>query len=237
MGWSKYYKLRDLLSRYWYTNVYSILLAMHKGCSVERPFYITGPVRFTLHTGARFDMRAYSRIHSGYVANTFGGERKSIITVFKNAHLIIGTNSGISNSTIICTERIIIGSNVLIGGGCCIYDTDFHEINYNLRHGNNAKSKAIEFKEGAFIGGYCHVLKGVTIGTGSVIAAGSIVTKDIPDYEVWGGNPARFIKKIEKNEEIAPNPTKQQRKALKKMLESDQNKTEKYLPCSFEYFS
>lgn len=58
------------------------------------------------------------------------------------------------------------------------------------------KSKPILIKEGAFIGAHAIVLKGVTIGKYSVIGAGSVITKDIPDNEVWAGNPARFIKKL-----------------------------------------
>jgi acetyltransferase-like isoleucine patch superfamily enzyme len=173
---------------------------------MEKPIYITGPVRFTLQSGSAFEMKAHSRIHSGYYANTFGGERLSIITVFNHGKLVIGSNAGISSTTIICTNQIIIGSNVLVGGGSCIYDTDFHEIEYARRDGSQVQSKPIEIKEGAFIGGYCHILKGVSIGKGSVVAAGSVVTKDIPDFEVWGGNPARFIKTINDGESNMGHP-------------------------------
>ena len=197
MSWSAFYQVRGLIARSYYTFRYKVFFMLHRGCKIEEPIYITGPVHFTLHTGARFEMQKLSRIHSGHFANTFGGERKSIITVFPGGHLTIGRNSGISSATIICTDRIIIGPNVLVGGGCCIYDTDFHEINYNARHVSKPPSHPIEIKEGAFVGGYCHILKGVTIGKGSVIAAGSVVTKDIPDYEIWGGNPAKFIRKVE----------------------------------------
>lgn len=196
MSWSKLYRLRALMAQYFYTWWYGLFFKMHAGCTMESPIYVTGPVHFTLHTGSVFEMKAHSRIHSGYFANTFGGERNSIITVFKNGKLIIGANAGISSATIICTHQILIGPNVLVGGGCCIYDTDFHELEYARRDGSQPQSKPIEIKEGAFIGGYCHILKGVCIGQGSVVAAGSVVTKDIPDYEVWGGNPARFIKAI-----------------------------------------
>ena len=185
------------MAQAYYTWRYNVFFKMHDGCLIENPIYITGPVLFTLHTGSRFEMQAHSRIHSGHLANSFGGERKSIITVFKNGHLTIGANSGVSGATIICAERINIASDVLIGGGSCIYDTDFHGINYKTRIETKPKSSPIEIKQGVFVGGYCQILKGVTIGVGSVVAAGSIVTKDIPDHEVWGGNPAKFIRKIE----------------------------------------
>lgn len=88
----------------------------------------------------------------------------------------------------------------LLGGGK-LYDTDFHSICYEERIQKpdpGIKSKPILIKEGAFIGAHSIVLKGVTVGRHSVIGAGSVVTKDIPDNEVWAGNPAHFIKKLEK---------------------------------------
>lgn len=51
----------------------------------------------------------------------------------------------------------------------------------------------IEVKDGAYIGSCSHIMPGVTIGKGALIAAGSIVTKSVPDREVWGGVPARRI--------------------------------------------
>ena len=53
------------------------------------------------------------------------------------------------------------------------------------------------FKEHCFIGWNVTICKPVTIGRYSVVGAGSVVTKNIPDYEVWAGNPAKFIRKIE----------------------------------------
>lgn len=58
-------------------------------------------------------------------------------------------------------------------------------------------------KNDVWIGREVIILSGVTIGNGAVIAAGSVVTKDVGDYEIWGGNPARFIKKRFDDETIA----------------------------------
>ena len=60
----------------------------------------------------------------------------------------------------------------------------------------NIIDKPVRIKSGAWIGGHSIILKGVTIGKNSVIGAGSIVTHDIPDNEVWAGNPAKYIKKF-----------------------------------------
>lgn len=55
----------------------------------------------------------------------------------------------------------------------------------------------VVIKDGVFIGAHCIILKGVTIGEKSIIGAGSVVTKSIPDGEIWAGNPAKFIRRIE----------------------------------------
>jgi len=52
-------------------------------------------------------------------------------------------------------------------------------------------------QEGAFVGASSIILKGVTIGKHSIVAAGSVVSKSIPAGEIWGGNPAKFIRKTE----------------------------------------
>jgi len=105
-----------------------------------------------------------------------------------------------SNSAIVCVNSITIGDNVMIGGSCKIWDTDFHPIDPDMRKkdpNKNFKSRPIIIKDNAFIGGCSIILKGVTIGENAVIGAGSVVSKDVPANEIWAGNPARFIKKVQ----------------------------------------
>lgn len=135
-------------------------------------------------------------LNSKYSANAIGGQTFLSIVVKENAKLVIDDDSGISNSAIYCAQEIQIGKKVSIGGDCKIYDTDFHSIHLSERN-TNVKSSPVIIKDGVFIGTGAIILKGVTIGTESVIGAGSVVTKNIPDYEVWAGNPAKFIKKLE----------------------------------------
>lgn len=115
-----------------------------------------------------------------------------------NGELLIGNNVGISNSYISAYNNIQIEDNVMIGACCKIMDTDFHPVNYTERvvYNGLAKTAPILIKEGAFIGACSIITKGVTIGEHAVIGAGSVVTCDIPKDEVWGGNHARFIKKL-----------------------------------------
>ena len=60
----------------------------------------------------------------------------------------------------------------------------------------DVKSAPIIIGDYVFIGARCVICKGIEIGERSIIAAGSIVTKNIPAGEIWGGSPAKFIKKI-----------------------------------------
>ena len=141
-----------------------------------------------------------SRINSGEKYNPIGGANHTSFSLRNGGEIIIGRNVGISNSAFVSQRQIIVEDDVRIGGNCKIYDTDFHSIRYEYRMktpDNNIKSCPIRICKGAFIGAHCIILKGVRIGEKSVVGAGSVVTKSIPDGEIWAGNPAHFIKKIE----------------------------------------
>lgn len=109
----------------------------------------------------------------------------------------IGNNSGISATCIICTDSVTIGSHVLIGAGCMITDSNHHSIEWQkrcLEGDSNIKSAPVVIGDYVFIGAKSIILKGVTIGEKSVIAAGSVVVKDIPANCLAGGNPCKVIK-------------------------------------------
>jgi len=140
-------------------------------------------------------------IHSGRYYNPIGGDTICRIITEKGANINIGDNVGISNSTLYARDNITIESHVNIGGGCRIWDNDFHSLNSKnrvLEHvhniANGIVAKPILIKKHAFIGGSVLILKGVTIGENAIVAAGSVVTKSIPDNEIWGGNPAKKIR-------------------------------------------
>ena len=139
------------------------------------------------------------RINSSLQSNPIGGSCRTILFAGKDASIRIGDHTGISNSAIFAADRIEIGSDVMIGGDCKIYDTDFHSVEYDLRMeqpDTNIKTAPVIIEDGAFIGASCIILKGVRIGKHSVVGAGSVVTKSIPANEVWAGNPAKFIKTL-----------------------------------------
>jgi len=135
--------------------------------------------------------------------NGLGLAKRCSIVVGPNAEVVIEDNTGFSGVSICCTKRIHIGHHVMIGGNSFIWDTNFHALSFEdrmieLEGGVRDKIAAspITIREGAFIGANSIVLKGVTIGARSVIGAGSVVVSDVPAEEVWGGNPARFIRRL-----------------------------------------
>jgi acetyltransferase-like isoleucine patch superfamily enzyme len=87
-----------------------------------------------------------------------------------------------------CSKEIVIGDHSIIAWDVEIMDTDFHEIDYKITY------KPIHVGNNVWIGCRSVILKGVTIGEGSVVAAGSIVTKNVPPHCLVAGNPAEIIR-------------------------------------------
>lgn len=125
-----------------------------------------------------------------------------IVAERSNSKIIIGNHVGISSSCIWAKDSITIGDYVQIGADCIIMDSDAHSMDWRLRMTcgpediANAKCSPIVIEDHAFVGTRSIILKGVTIGARSIIAAGSVVTKDIPADCIAGGNPCKVIKKI-----------------------------------------
>lgn len=86
-------------------------------------------------------------------------------------------------------------------GGTRVYTSDFHSLDAAVRASADDRKHRVScpvvIREDAFIGARCIILKGVTIGRGSIVGAGSVVTKSIPDGQIWAGNPAHFIREVQ----------------------------------------
>jgi maltose O-acetyltransferase len=91
-----------------------------------------------------------------------------------------------------CTKSIRIGSNTIIGPMVNMIDTNFHPVDADDR----SESKDIVISDNVWIGRGALILPGVTIGRNTVIAAGSVVTRDIPSNVLAGGTPAKVIREI-----------------------------------------
>ena len=94
--------------------------------------------------------------------------------------------------------RITLGRRVLVGTGVEIFDSDFHGLRLEDRaRSDPAWARPVVIEDDVFLGSNVRVLKGVTIGRGSVIANGAVVLSDIPPGVVAGGIPARVLKTID----------------------------------------
>lgn len=159
---------------------------------------------------------AYSRI----TINTLSYKdrmAKAIVKEFgKNANIIppftcdygcnvkVGDNTVINHSGIFLdTNEINIGKHALIGPKSGLYGA-IHPFDVEARNEGIEKAKTINIGDGAWLGGKVTVVPGVSIGKHSVIGAGSVVTKDIPDDVVAVGNPCRVIRKITEDDKINP---------------------------------
>ena len=166
--------------------------------NIKRGSFKTNGVPFiSVARGGQCTIGNNFKINNTIAANPIGRIQKCSFFVEKNGILRIGNNVAMSYTAIYCSYKIIIQDNVMIGGGVCIYDTDFHPLSSVDRLKDNDEkiaSGAVNIEENAFIGANCTILKGVTIGKNSIVGACSVVTKNIPPNEIWAGNPAKFIK-------------------------------------------
>lgn len=178
-----------------------ILLSVFK---VEYNAYPKIRGRLFIRSSGVIKLGAGVTLNSCYSANPIGGAVMSSFKVFKGGSLQIGNRVGISNSAICCASLVVLEDDVLIGGNCAIYDTDFHSTKYNERIKNeldqDVRSSPVLIKRGAFIGASCIILKGVTVGENSIVGAGSVVSRSIPSNQIWGGNPARFLRNLRSDE-------------------------------------
>jgi len=124
--------------------------------------------------------------------------------LYAEPELIIGDNTTINYKTGISVEcRVEIGKNCVIAGETMIFDNNSHGLYYkNNRKMNRDDVSPIIIEDHVWIGMRSIILKGVTIGFGSVVAAGSLVTKDVAPMTIVGGNPAKFIKNIKNSQNV-----------------------------------
>ncbi len=131
-------------------------------------------------------------------------------TLASGATITIGSEAGLSGTTICAATSVSIGSECLIGANVIIADTDFHCISSDHRRHSPltaARSKPISIGANVFVGANSIILKGVRIGSGSVIGAGSIVCCDIPNDTVAAGNPCRALYSTSDRPNLRISPT------------------------------
>lgn len=101
-----------------------------------------------------------------------------------------------TGGSLVSEAQITIGNRVMIGANCIISDTDFHPLDPELRQStpNAGACAPVVIEDDVFIGTNCIILKGVTLGAGCSIGAGSVVTRSVPPGAVAAGNAAKVVK-------------------------------------------
>ncbi len=154
-----------------------------------------GHPRFRRHPGSSISVGTRCKFNSSPLSNYIGINRPCILATLKEgANIEIGSNSGFSGTVIGCAKEIVIGDHVMCGANTLITDTDWHSDDPR-----SGPDKPVRIENGVWLGVNVTVLKGVTIGENTLVAAGSVVVDSLPANVVAGGVPAKVLKQIDTN--------------------------------------
>lgn len=166
-----------------------------RGVEIKSNAWILGRPRIKRAKGSRIRLGSHVSLFSSAFANPLGPQAPTFLhTTSQQALIDIFDFAGISSSTIVAREKIIIGERTLIGADCLIIDNDFHSLDPLVRGQADVdipKSAPVHIGNNVFIGTRCIILKGTHIGDGAVIGAGSVVQGKVPPGTVYAGNPAK----------------------------------------------
>jgi acetyltransferase-like isoleucine patch superfamily enzyme len=162
----------------------------------------------------------YSRIslkknqHCSFIVGEKSLISASLIFEKDGARIEIGGNTFLGGCTLTCADNIKIGNNVQIAWGVIIFDHNAHSMDYlerrnDLSHTFSGEKTWIDVKisptvieDDVWIGANAIILKGVTVGRGAIVAAGSVVTKNVPEMTLCAGNPARLVRELNDRKNI-----------------------------------
>ncbi|MBF0494297.1 MAG: acyltransferase [Candidatus Omnitrophica bacterium] len=189
--------------------MYWVFYLRSRGAEVGKNFQVLGPLRILLRDGAVFK----NLVIGDDV--TFGGN--TYIRIRREGKIEIGDRVKIGTETWLVganDKKLSIGDDVVIGGysifngghglsigaNCVIASFVYmNTSDHNFKKGELIRNQGyfggpIHIGEDVWVGGHCFINKNVTVGKGAVLGAGAIVVKDIPEYKIAVGNPARVIK-------------------------------------------
>jgi acetyltransferase-like isoleucine patch superfamily enzyme len=154
-----------------------------------QPVLFVGPGEVSLGEGVQFGWKESPLFYTGYCHVEVNSERSRIE---------VGDRTEFNNNLMIKCEGagIRIGRDGLFGAHVEIFDSDFHDLDPARRKAGTQKVAPVEIGDNVFVGMGTRILKGSTIGSDSVIGAGSVVTGSIPAGVIAAGNPARVIRAL-----------------------------------------
>ncbi|MBT1004477.1 acyltransferase [Paenarthrobacter sp. DKR-5] len=172
-----------------------------RGIDIADSVSIFGRMAVSRVPGSSITLRRGVVLNSAMTRNTLEARGPLVLkTISPGAGIEIGEDSGLTSVTISASSWITIGQRVLVGAGVLITDSDHHVVAADpveLRRHSGLPTPAarnrVVIEDDVFIGARAIVLKGVTIGRGSVIGAGSVVASNVPPGVIAAGNPCRVI--------------------------------------------
>jgi acetyltransferase-like isoleucine patch superfamily enzyme len=195
------YTPAHLVRRAFQKFLYPTLLRLCRGIEVEGNILVKGWPHIEVDRGAIVRIGANVTLNScnhGYHINMHSGVK--LYAEGQGTEIIIGNETRIHGTCLHACERIEIGRKCLIAANTQIFDCSGHDLSFQdveNRLNTKGKTKPVIIEECVWIGAGCLILPGVRIGRGSVIAAGSVVTKDVPPMCLAGGNPAQVLKSFQ----------------------------------------
>ena len=139
----------------------------------------------------------------------------------EGASVHIGQRCYIGASLLVCAENIVLEDDVVISWGVTIVDHNSHAINWDERKNDilnwqvgrkdwtHVIRRPVHIGARAWIGFNVSILKGVTIGHSAIVAAGSVVTRDVPPLTIVAGNPARVVRELGDNSGLTNSDNRQ----------------------------
>lgn len=186
--------LRYVISRFLYPDILRVMPGVELEGAIEiREFpliEIAKGGRLLLGDGVKLNSR-----NEGYHLNMHSPVK--LIVGAPGALLSIGAGTRIHGTCVHALERVQIGRNCLIAANTQIIDNSGHQLSFDdvaNRIATTGRSRPVVIGDNVWLGANCIVLPGVTIGNGSVVAAGSVVLNSLPERVLAGGNPAVVIR-------------------------------------------
>ncbi len=171
------------------------------GIEWGRGWRVFGAPIIQRHAGSEMVLGDGLELRSWLTANPLAPAHPVVLaTRTGHARLRVGAHCGFTGATLVAANHIEIGDRVLVGANATIVDTDFHPLEAERRRADihAGESAPVFIEDDVFIGMNVLVLKGVRLGRGCVIGAGSVVTHDVPAGMLAAGNPAKVIRPVEK---------------------------------------
>lgn len=162
-----------------------------KGVKVGEKLRCNGFPQVKIKSGGTIILGNHCKINASQWSNTLILSGSTSLRAMNGAKLVIMDYAGISGARIVAESSVVIGRESLIGPNCMICDSDRHPLPIGSKE--PIKTAPIIIGDRVFVGAHSIILKGVHLGDGCIVAAGSVVTKSFPANAIIGGNPAKQI--------------------------------------------